>query len=169
MGVPKFPQLGLSQFWGPITLCANLRLRWGLKQSCSPCWEFSNGMLHSTCMQGNQGDYWLLVVGSQIVNLIPSPSFGPNFFFRWPNGLCKPILNIYVPRDFQWSKELHNPLGFDPCDRFLKIRESIGTPTPKVKVPLGVWGFILLHFPSLLGFPFGPQPCKPFPWSWAQG
>jgi hypothetical protein len=33
--VPKFPQLGFSQFWGRITLRANLRLRWVLKQSCS--------------------------------------------------------------------------------------------------------------------------------------
>jgi hypothetical protein len=25
-------------------LCADLRLRWGLKQSCSPRWKLSNGM-----------------------------------------------------------------------------------------------------------------------------
>jgi hypothetical protein len=35
MGIPKFPKLKLSGFWGPITFCANLLLRWGLKQSCS--------------------------------------------------------------------------------------------------------------------------------------
>ncbi len=28
LGVPKFPKLGLSQLWGPITLCINVRLRW---------------------------------------------------------------------------------------------------------------------------------------------
>jgi hypothetical protein len=33
--VPKFPKLGLPQLWGLITLCENLQLRWGLKQSCS--------------------------------------------------------------------------------------------------------------------------------------
>jgi hypothetical protein len=54
--VPKFPKLGFLQLWGPITLCANLRLRWGLKKSCTPCQELSNDMSHATCMQGNQGN-----------------------------------------------------------------------------------------------------------------
>ncbi len=72
-------------------------LRWGLKQSCSPCWDLSNYMLHATCMQGNRGDSWLLVVGSQIANLIPGLSFGHNLCFRCPNGSCKPISNIYIP------------------------------------------------------------------------
>jgi hypothetical protein len=36
LGIPKW---GLSRFWRPITFCANLKLRWGLKQSCSPCQE----------------------------------------------------------------------------------------------------------------------------------
>jgi hypothetical protein len=33
-------------------------------------------MLHDTYMQVNQGDSWLLVVESQIGNLIPNISFG---------------------------------------------------------------------------------------------
>jgi len=33
-------------------------------------------------------------------------------------------------------------MSFDPCNHPLKIWESIGTPTPKVKAHLGVWGFI---------------------------
>ncbi len=49
VGVPKFFQLGLSQLWGPITLCANLRLKWGLKQH----WDLSNSMCHASCTQGN--------------------------------------------------------------------------------------------------------------------
>jgi hypothetical protein len=44
-------------------------------------------------------------------------------------GHAKPILDIYVSIAFQWIKELFNPMGFDPCNRPLKIRESIGTPT----------------------------------------
>jgi hypothetical protein len=48
-GVLKFPKLGLLRLWGPITLCANLQLRWGLNQSYIPHWELSNGMLHATC------------------------------------------------------------------------------------------------------------------------
>jgi len=33
-------------------------------------------------------------------------------------------------------------MNFDPYNRPLKIQESIGPPTPKVGVHLGVWGFI---------------------------
>jgi len=169
MRVPKLPKLGFPQLWGPITLCADLRLRWGLKQSCILRQQLFNGMLHATCTQGNQVDSWLLVVGNQIVNLTPGPSFGHNLCCRYPNGWCKPILYIYVSIVFQWYKKFFEPLGFDPCNYSLNIWESIGTPTPKVEAPLGVWGFIPSHFPSLPGFLLGPQPCKPLPWSRAQG
>jgi len=94
VGVSKFPKLKLLQLWGPITLCENLRLRWGPKKSCSPCQEFSNDMWHATCTQGNHGDSWFLVVGSQIDNLIPGPSFGHNLCFNYPNGSCEPISAI---------------------------------------------------------------------------
>jgi len=46
---------------------------------------------------------------------------------------------------FQWHKELFNPMNFDPYNHFLKIREFIGIPTPKVGAHLGVWGFIPSH------------------------
>ncbi len=94
MGNLKFPKLGLPQLWSPITLCVNLWLRWGLKQSCSPLWELFNGMSHATYTQGNQVDSRLLVVKSQIVNLIPDLSFGHNLCFRCPNESCEPILDI---------------------------------------------------------------------------
>jgi len=96
----KFPQLGLLQLWGPITLRANLRLRWSLKQSCSPYWKISNGILQATYTQGNQVSINFLVVGSQIANLIPDPSFGHNLCVKCPNGSFKRILDIYVPKDF---------------------------------------------------------------------
>jgi hypothetical protein len=176
VGVPKFSKLGFLRLCGPITLHADLRLRWGQKQSCSPCREPSNGMSHTTWMRGNQGDFWLLMVGSQIANLIPDPSFGHNLCFRYPKGSCKPILDIYIPISFQWYKELLNPLSFDPCNCSMKIRKSTGTPTPKVEAPLEVWGFIPSHFLHsrehavwLPGFLLGSQPCGPLPWSWAQG
>jgi hypothetical protein len=106
-------------------------------------------MSHATCTRGNRGDSQPLVVGSQIVNLTPSPSFGYNLCLKCPNGSCKPILDIYIPRAFQWYKKLFNPLIFDPYNCSLKIRESIETPTPKIEAPLGVWRFIPLHFPTL--------------------
>jgi len=133
-------------------------------------------MSHATYTQGNWVDSWLLMVGSQIANLTPNLFFGHNLCFRCPNGSCKPSLNIYISIVFQWYKELFNPLGFDPCNRFLNIQKSTRTPTPKVEAPLGMWGFILSHFPTLLGvcgvthgFLLGPQPCKPLLWSQTQG
>ncbi len=77
-------------------------------------------------------------------------SFGHNLCFRYPNGSCDPILNIYVQRSFQWYKKIFNPISIDPWNCFIKIRKSIKIPTPKVGVHLGVWRFIPSHFPRLL-------------------
>jgi hypothetical protein len=95
-------------------------------------------MLHGICTQKNRINSLLLVVGSQIANLTLGLSFGHNLCFKCSNEQCKPILDIYASRDFQWYKELFKPLSFDPCNRLLKIRESTGTPTPKVELPWGV-------------------------------
>jgi len=167
MGVSKSPKLGLPQLWGPITLCANLQLKWGLKKSCNFHWELSNGMSHATWTQGNRIDSWFLVVKSQTTNLTPDLFLDHNLCFRCSNGWCKPILNIYVSIAFQWYKKLFNLMGFDPCIRFLKIRESIGTPTPKMGVHVGVWRFIPSHFFALagtwnvtFGFPFWLAPLQ---------
>jgi hypothetical protein len=103
-------------------------------------------MWHTTCMQINQGDFRLLMVGSQINNLIPIPSFGHNMCFKYPNRSWKPILDIYVSRDFQWYKELFNLMNFDPCNRLLKIRKSISVTivlwkSVRMKLTLPKWGF----------------------------
>jgi hypothetical protein len=116
LGVPKFPKLGLLALWRPITSCVDLQLKWVLKQSCNPCQELSNGMWHATFMQVNQ-----LVVGSQIDNLTHGPSFGHNLCFKYPNGSCELILDIYIPRDFQWYNELFNPMSFDPLKSPSKV------------------------------------------------
>ncbi len=96
VGVLKFPKLKLPQLWGPITLCADLRLQWGPKQSCSFCWNLYNSMSQATCTQRSQGDSQLLMVKSQIANLTPGLSFGYNLCFRCPNGSYEPILDIYI-------------------------------------------------------------------------
>jgi hypothetical protein len=167
VGVPKFPKLGLSQFWGPIILCVDLWLRWGLKQNYSPHQEISNDMLHTTFTQGNRSDSRLLVVRSQIINLTPGLSFGHNLCFKFPNGSHEPIIDIYVPRAFQWYKKILNPMGFDSYNYFLKIWESIRTPTPKMGAHLGVWGLIPPHSPTFMGawdmtpkLPFWPSPLQ---------
>jgi len=77
-------------------------------------------MSHATCTQGNRGDSRLLVIKSQIDNLTPGLSFGHNLCFKCPNGSCEPILNIYVPRAFQWYKKIFNPMGCDPLQSFSK-------------------------------------------------
>jgi hypothetical protein len=121
VGVPKSPRLGLPWFWGAITFRAELGLRWDLKQSCSPCQERFNDMLHAISTHGNWVESWLLVITSQTANLTFDLSFGHNLCFKCPNGRCEPILDIYVPRAFHWYKELLQPLNFDPYNRLLKI------------------------------------------------
>jgi hypothetical protein len=53
-GTPKreswnSPKLGLLWLWRPITLCVDLRLKWGLKKNYSPCQEIFNNISHATC------------------------------------------------------------------------------------------------------------------------
>jgi len=100
VGVPKLSKSRLPWLWGPITLCENLGLRCDIKQSCSPRRDLSNSMWHTTCTQGNLVDSQLLVVGSQIIHLIPDLSFGHNLCFKCQNEWCKPILDIYVSINF---------------------------------------------------------------------
>jgi hypothetical protein len=88
------------------------------------------------------------MVGSQIANLTPSLSFDHNLCLKCPNGSLRIHCDIYVPRAFQLYKELVNPMGFHPYNRFLKVWESIGTTTPKVGAHLGCEGsfpYTLLH------------------------
>ncbi len=108
-------------------------------------------MFHATCTLGNQGDSRFLVVRNQIANLTPNLSFRHNLCFKCPNGSCKTILDIYIPRDFQWYKDFFNPMGFDPYNVFLKIWESIATPILKVGAHLGVWRFISFTLSYTLG------------------
>jgi hypothetical protein len=162
MGVPKLPKSELPRLCVAITLCADLRSKWNLKQSCRPSQELFNDVLQATWTQGNHVDSWLLVAGSQIVNLTFDLSFGHNLCFRCPNGSCEPILNIYVSIAFQWCKKILNTMGFDPYNCSLKIWESTKTPTPKWELP---WECEcpFSHSPRLPRFPLGPCLCKPLP------
>jgi hypothetical protein len=169
VGILKSRQPGLPQLWSPITLRADLGSKCGLKQSCSSRRELSNGMWHVVWSQINWVNSRLFLVGSQIASLTPGPSFGHNLCFRCPNEQWEIILDIYVLRAFQWYKERHKPLNFDPSSRSLKFWESSGTPSPKVGVALGVWGFTPSHFLTLPGvcdvtpgLPLGLHLCNPF-------
>jgi len=169
VGVPKLRQSRLPRLWSPITLQVDLGSRCSLKQSCSSRRELFNGMLHVVCSQVNRVDSWLFLIWSQTGSLTLGLSFGHNLCFRCPNEQCKPTLDIYVPKAFQWYKKRHRPLSFDLWNCFLKFWESTETPSLKVGVALEVWGFTPSQFFTLLrvcgvtpGLPFSPHPCNPF-------
>ncbi len=88
-------------------------------------------MLHVIWTQGNRVDSWLLVVRSQIANLTSGPSFGNNFCFRYPNGSCEPMLDIYVSIAFQWYKKLLNPLNFGPSFSLWTFGSPSGLQLPR--------------------------------------
>jgi hypothetical protein len=160
LGVPKFPKLGLLQFWRLITFHENLWLGWGLKKNYSPSWELLNDMWHATCTQVHHGD--------------SQPFFDHNLCFKYSNGMCEPISDIYVSRAFQWYKEFFDPMNFDPCNSFLKIWESIDSPkwVPTWEC-VSSFPHTLLHSRKhamwLLGFSLDLHLCKPLLWSQAQG
>jgi hypothetical protein len=104
-GVPKLSRITLSGLWASITSCSDLRLGWGLKQSCSSLQELFNSMSHSSCRCWEEVDSRLLVVGSQIGSLTPDLSFAHNLGCICPNGSCEAILDIYTSRTFQWHQE----------------------------------------------------------------
>jgi hypothetical protein len=82
-------------------------------------------------MHGNQDDFRLLVFRSQISNLTPDPSFGHNLCLKCPNGMQAHFKHLRS-KSFSMIKRFFQSMGFGPCNRFVKIRESIRTPTPKM-------------------------------------
>jgi hypothetical protein len=126
VGISKFPKLRLLQLWRFITFFIDLRLRWILRKSCNPRQKLFNNVWHATLTQGNQSNFRLLMIRSQIDNLIPNPFFDHNSCFKNPNGSCKPILDIYVPKFFQWYKELFNLMNFVSDFQIGNSFESVG-------------------------------------------
>jgi len=127
-GVPKLFRFGLPGLWAFITSRSDLRLGWGLKQSCSSLQELSNGVLHFTCTHQNRVNSRLLMVGSQTAILTTSLSFDHNSCCKCPNGSCKAILDIYTSRAFQQYKKHFNARCLDPSNRALNFQESRRTP-----------------------------------------
>jgi hypothetical protein len=131
-GVPKLSRVGLPGLWTLTTPGFDLRLEWGLNQSCSSLQELSNAPLHSICRRQEEVDSQLLVVESQIVSLTPGLSFAHNLGCICPNGSCKANLDIYTSRPFQRYKEHPNVRCFDPYCQALKVWESRRTPSPQL-------------------------------------
>jgi hypothetical protein len=114
-GVPKLSRVGFSGLWELISPGSNLRLEWGLNQSCSSPQELSNATLHSFCRRWEEVDSWL---------------FAHNLGCRCPNGSCEAILDIYTSRNFHWYKEHPDARCFDPYNPALSFWESRRTPSP---------------------------------------
>jgi hypothetical protein len=135
-GVLKLSRFGPSKLWEFITPCSDLWSGWGFKKTCSFPWELSNYMSHSTCTHQGQVNCRILVVGSQIVNLIPNLFFIHKLCYKCLNGTCEAIFDIYTSRPFQQYKKHFKTRCFDPCNQTLSFWESRRTP----KVPiLRVW------------------------------
>jgi len=126
----KCPKVGLPRLWTLTTPSSDLRLEWGLNQSCSSPQELFNIPSHSICRRWEEVDSWLLVVESQTTSLTPDPSFAHNLGCRYLNDQCEAILDIYTSRPFQWHQEHPNSRCFGLYCRTLNIRESRWTPNP---------------------------------------
>jgi len=93
-GSPKIPKVRTPVTLGPHNFACTPPIEMNLKQNGSRYQELFNGMLHTTCTQGDRIDSRLLMIRSQTANLTPCPSYGHNLCFRCPNGSCEPILDI---------------------------------------------------------------------------
>ncbi len=142
-GVPKLSQFGLPGLWTFITSCLDLRLGWGLKQTCSSPRELSNGVSHSTCTHRDWVDSRLLVVGSQTTSLTSGLSFDHNLCYRCPNGSYEAILDIYTSRPYQQYKKHFKARCLTPAIE-LWVFGSLGG----LQVPFsGMW-VATSHFPQ---------------------
>jgi hypothetical protein len=168
VGILKLPKLGFPQLWGPITLYENLWFRWGLEQSYSLCQELSNGISHATFMQGNWDNSRFLVIGSRIANLTPGPSFGHNVF-QMSKWVMQTHFKHLCFNSFQMVWKTLRAIGFWPLQ---SLSEHSGVHWDFNSRSERSFGSVRVHSLTLSftpGFPLGPQPCKPLPWSWAHG
>ncbi len=101
---PETVSVGVPGLWELITPDCRVRSQQGLNQSYSPRQDLSNSVSHSQFRGREEVDFRLLVVGSQIVSLTPSPSFAHNLGYRCPNGQCEAIFDMYAWRPFQWHQ-----------------------------------------------------------------
>ncbi len=176
MGISKFPQLGLLRFWGRI-----------IPMQTSDCNDVQSKVVAfvnnfpTVCRRlptrnGIGSNFWLLMVGSQTASLTSGLSFDHKLCYKYSNGQCEPILDIFTSIDFQWYKELFKAMTFYPCNRVLKIRDSIRDFNSQHGSSFGsvrVHAFTLFALPGVCDVAprslSSPAPLQPKPWSRAQG
>jgi hypothetical protein len=61
-GVLKLSRVGFLELWALISHGSDLRLEWGLNQSCSSPQELSNFLSHSFCRRREEVDYRLFTL-----------------------------------------------------------------------------------------------------------
>jgi hypothetical protein len=93
--------VGVPGLWELITPDSRIRSRQGLNKSCSPRRDLFNAVSHFQIGCWEEVDSRVLVVGSQIANLTPGPSFAHNLGYKCPNDQCEAIFDIYASRPFQ--------------------------------------------------------------------
>jgi len=91
-------------------------------------------------------------------SLTPSLSFYHNLCCRCLNRSCEPILDIYTSISFQLYKGLLHARSFDLFNRFLKVRDSTGTP-PRLQLPKGK---LTWECESSFSHSSWPAPFRPF-------
>jgi hypothetical protein len=125
---PEISRFGLLGLWELITPKSNLRLQWGLEQSCSSPQDLFNGVLHSPCTHQDRVDSQLLVVGSPTTIWLPT---------LLSTITCAIDVQMTHARPF-WASTLQdlsngikniNAKCFDPCNQALSFRESQRTPS----------------------------------------
>ncbi len=99
---PEIVPIGVSGLWELITPDCEVWSQWGLNQTFSPRRDLSKDVSQPQIGCREEVDSRLLVVGSQIANLTPGPSFAHNLGCRRPNGQWETIFDIYASRPFQW-------------------------------------------------------------------
>jgi hypothetical protein len=106
------------------------------------------------------------VVGNQIHNLIPIPSFDHNSCISYLNEQWEGTWGIHTSRTFQWYPKVPIWCLFTFLTKAMNIHDSRTSATPKVGVHLGVIGFILCTLPHLwkcvshpntISWPCGPS------------
>jgi hypothetical protein len=133
---PKIVPVGPPKLWMAITPDCRVRSQQSLNQSCSPCWDLSNAMLHTQIGCQEKVDSWLLMVENQTANLTPDPSFAHNLGCRCSNDQCEVIFDIYVSRPFQCHQEHPNARYFG-----LSNSKHSGVPEDSKSPTLQVLGF----------------------------
>jgi hypothetical protein len=129
-------------------------------------------MLYTTYTHLIQGNSKLLEVRNQIDTLTLVPSFGHNLCYKYSNGSCEPILDIYFSRTFQWYKEFFNPMSCDPSKLFFENLGIHRDSNSQNGRSLGsAWAHSLTFSGTWVWFlscTLGPHLFKPLPWSWTK-